>query len=276
MAISINTNMASIMAYKGLQSTSNALGKSMQRLASGLKINTARDDAAGLAIATRMQAQIRGLNAVQQNANDGASLSDVAYSALTETDNALQSIREIAVEARNATLSSSDRTALQLTVSELVSEVQRIATGTAFNKINLLTGSFANKSFQVGANAGDTVKFTINTASLEGLGMGAAGVNADVTTAALASTTITTIDTAISSVSAIRAQLSGMQSRFESVLSTAIATADAYTASRSSIMDADVALESANMTKYSILQQAGISVLAQANQQPSMLLKLLE
>ncbi|MBF0212769.1 MAG: flagellin FliC [Magnetococcales bacterium] len=276
MTISINTNIASLMAYRGVKSSTSALGTNMQRLASGLKINSAKDDAGGLAVATRMMTQIRGLNVVKQNANDGLSLTDVAYAALDETTNAIQNIRDLAVEASNSTYSSSDRESLQLNVSEMLSEIQRIATATEYNNLNLLTGSFLNQSFQIGPNAGDAITVTIDTASLAGLGMGTNGVSVNVSTAASASHAITIADSALDAVSTIRAQLSGIQSRFESIINTAASTADAYASSVSGIMDTDVALESAYMAKNTIIQQAGISVLAQANQQPKIFLKLLE
>ncbi len=275
MTISINTNFASLFVQRGLQQSSTALGKSMQRLATGLRINSAGDDAAGLAVATRMQTQIRGLNVVKQNANEGVSLTDIAYSALEETTNAIQSIRDLAVEANNATKSSADRLALQLTVAELLTEIQRIATATQYNKMNLLTGSFANKSFQIGAYTGEAIKITISTASLNGLAMGAAGVLVNVSTAASASNTILVADSALDVVNRIRAQLGGVQSRFESILNTISSASEAYTSARSGIMDTDIALETANLARIAIIQQAGIKVLSQANLQPQLLLQLL-
>ncbi|MBF0272212.1 MAG: flagellin FliC [Magnetococcales bacterium] len=276
MTISINTNIAALLAARSVQSSSSALSQNIQRLSSGLKINSAKDDVGGLAVATRMMTQIRSLNVVKQNANEGVSVTDLAYTALEETTNAIQSIRDIAVEARSDSRSSSDREALQLTVSELLSEIQRIATATEYNNMTLLDGDFTNKSFQIGPNAGEVITITIATASLAGLAMGTNGVSVNVSTAASASHTIDIADSALDAVNTIRAQLSGIQRRFESIYNTSTATADAYTTARSGIMDTDVAMETTYMAQNSIIQQAGISVLAQANLQPQMLLKLLE
>ncbi|MBF0192232.1 MAG: flagellin FliC [Magnetococcales bacterium] len=276
MTISINTNIAALLATRGVQSSSNALSQSIQRLSSGLKINSAKDDAGGLAVATRMMTQIRSLNVVKQNANEAMSLTDLAFSALEETTNAIQSIRDIAVEARSDSRSDSDREALQLTVAELLLEIQRIATDTEYNNLTLLDGNFTNKSFQVGPDAGNVLTITIATASLAGLAMGTNGASVNVSATTSASHTIGIADSALDVVNTIRAQLSGIQSRFESIYNTSTATADAYTSARSGIMDADVAMETTYLAQNSIIQQAGISVLAQANLQPQMLLKLLE
>ncbi|MBF0126455.1 MAG: flagellin FliC [Magnetococcales bacterium] len=283
MSISINTNLTSLFASTSLQRTGNALGKSMQRLASGLRINNAGDDPAGLAVANRMMTQIRGLNIVKQNANEGISLTEVASAALEETTNAIQNIRDLALEAKSYSKSNADRTALQLTVSELLTEIQRIATGTKYNSINLLTGSFANRSFQIGANPGDVIKFTVNTASLVGLALKGAGgglsMAVSATTAAagisVASRTILLADSALDSVTSLRATLSGAQSRFESIINNISVLSDAYTSAHAGIMDTDIAKESANLARASIIQQAGIAVLAQANQQSQQWLKLL-
>lgn len=275
MTISINTNFASLLVQRGLQASSSALGKSMQKLATGLRINNAGDDAAGLAVASRLQTQIRGLNIAKQNANEGVSLSDIANSALEETTNAIQDIRDMAVEAKSSTKSEADRLALHLNVVELLTEIQRIATSTRYNSLNLLTGSFQNRSFQIGANITDVIQVTISTASLAGLAFGAAGVDGNVSTIAKASTTIKVADSALDVVNRIRAQLGGVQSRFASIINTIATTSEGYTTARAGIMDTDIALETANLARTAIIQQAGISVLSQANLQPQLLLKLL-
>ncbi|MBF0627803.1 MAG: flagellin FliC [Magnetococcales bacterium] len=276
MTISINTNMASVLAYRGLQAATNSLGKSMQRLASGVRINSAADDAGTLSVTTRMSAKIRSINVAKQNANEGVSLIDVAYSALEETSNAIQDIRDMAVEARSGTRTSAERTALQLDVNQLITEIQRIATETEYNNSNLLNGSFAAKKFQIGPNIGDTIAVTINAASLASIYMGANGVSVNVASATSASRTIGVMDSALDAVNTIRAQLSGIQSRFESIINTSGYAADAYTSAVSGMMDTDIAQESTNLAKQSIIQQAGISVLAQAKLQPQLFLKLLE
>ncbi|MBF0178568.1 MAG: flagellin FliC [Magnetococcales bacterium] len=283
MALSINSNMTSMLVRNSLQKNNTALGKSMQRLASGLRINTASDDAAGLAVATRLTTQIRSANIVRQNANDGISLTEVAASALDETTNALQGIRDIALQAKSYTQSNADRTALQLTVTELLTEIQRIATSTKYNSSALLTGSFAARSFQIGTNPGDVIQITIGTASLVGLGLKVVGgpismvVSAPTAADGLAaaSRTILLADSALNSISSLRASLSGAQSRFESIINTLTSLSDAYTTARSGIMDTDVAMESANLARGTIIQQAGIAVLSQANQMSQQWLKLL-
>ncbi|MEO5331718.1 MAG: flagellin FliC [Magnetococcus sp. YQC-5] len=281
MTISISSNLTSLLAQRSLQNTSTALSKSMQRLSTGLRINSAGDDPAGLAIATRMSTQIRSLNIAKQNANEGKSLTDVAYAALDETTNAIQSIRELALEAKSDSKSSGDRTSLQMNINQLLSEIQRIATETKYNNYALLNGSFANRSFQIGANAGEVIKITIGTASLAGIGMGTNGnmIIVSAATASLAqsgaSGTILRADSALDSISTIRAELGGAQSRFESILNTLAATSDGYTTARSSIMDTDIAVETSRLARMAIIQQAGVSILAQANLQPQLLLKLL-
>ncbi|MBF0165469.1 MAG: flagellin FliC [Magnetococcales bacterium] len=273
MAISINTNMASIMAYKGLQSTSNALATSMQRLATGLKINSAKDDAAGLAVATRMTSQIRGANQAIQNVNTGLSLVDVAIGALDETLNSIQSIRDLAVQAADIT-ATNDLTALNNTVTELKTTIDNIATSTKFNNITLLDGTFSAETFQVGPGSTDTLSVTVTGTSQTSANLGLSA--GDVLSAANATTMIGLADTAITSVNQLLASLSGYSSRFETIASTLSTSVTGMTASRSAIMDADVAVESSNLTKNSIIQQAGVAVLSQANLQPKLFLKLFE
>ncbi|MBF0439075.1 MAG: flagellin FliC [Magnetococcales bacterium] len=269
MTISINTNFAAMLAQRGLNNSTKALGTSMQRLSTGLKINSAQDDSAGLAVANRLMTQVRGLSVAKRNTSEGMALADLASAALTETTNAIQNIRDLAVEASSSTRSDADRDALQLNVDELLAEITRIATDTKYNNVALLDGTYAAKPFQIGANKGETINVTIGDATLPTL------FNLKINTQVLASDAIATLDTAIESVNSIQSQLSGSQSRFNSITNVATATSDAYTAARSSIMDADIAQETTNMTRYSIIQQAGIAVLAQANQQPQALIKLL-
>jgi flagellin len=268
----INTNMLSLNAQRNLSTSQSSLATALQRLSSGLRINSAKDDAAGLAISERFTAQIRGLNQAVRNANDGISLAQTAEGALAEVTNNLQRIRELAVQSANATNSASDRTSLQLEVTQLLEEINRVADQTSFNGTVLLDGSFTGATFQVGANAGDTIAVTVtvdaNTAALF-------TTAPDVTTAANASAAIGAVDTALDSINAARATFGAIQNRFESVIANVSTTAENLTASRSRIRDADFAAETAALTRAQILQQAGVAILAQANAIPQNVLGLL-
>tara|TARA_R110002110_G_scaffold405241_1_gene624195 strand:+ start:28018 stop:29172 length:1155 start_codon:yes stop_codon:yes gene_type:complete len=384
MAQVINTNIASLNAQRNLNSSQSDLNTSLQRLSSGLRINSAKDDAAGLAISERFTTQIRGLNQAARNANDGISLAQTAEGALGEVTNNLQRIRELAVQSSNATNSASDRNALQTEVAQLLQEIDRVADQTQFNGVKLLDGSFTGALFQVGANAGETITVTAttdaNTAALgsvsqntsAGLSVAASGITgfataiaaggvtvngtdigaiagagsaaeragqlvnainnvsqttgvgasydaatgqlslnseaaitiagsandateagfangsfATLTTAtgidtltvgnfAGAQTAISLIDSALSTVNSARATLGAIQNRFESVVTNVQTSAENLSASRSRIMDADFAAETANLTRAQILQQAGTAMLAQANTVPQNVLSLLQ
>ncbi|PLX91431.1 MAG: flagellin [Desulfuromonas sp.] len=391
MALTINTNVASLNAQRNLGSSQANLNKSMQRLSSGLRINSAKDDAAGLAISDRMTAQIRGLNQAARNANDGISLAQTAEGALQESTNILQRIRELAVQSANDTNSVSDRASLNDEVSQLVEELDRIAQTTEFNGTNVIDGTLSNAVFQVGANAGSnqTISFGIESAQAADLGTAgdeviaaatatgsfsdltftadAAGSTANATytivanqSAATASSTsatftasnntitvtlgtttgqdaasvvatavasalsgvsvsaatgaaawtassdgsvtlaggsdqivttavaditiatregaqsaISSVDKALEDVDNIRGGLGAVQNRFESTIANLNNVAENLSAARSRILDADIAQETSNMTKQNILQQAGVSILAQANQAPQLALSLL-
>ena len=390
MALTINTNIASLNAQRNLGTSQAHLNKSMQRLSSGLRINSAKDDAAGLAISDRMTAQIRGLNQASRNANDGISLSQTAEGALQESTNILQRIRELAVQSANDTNSASDRASLDAEVTQLKAELDRIAETTAFNGKTVIDGTMTNATFQVGANAGanQTISFSIDSARAVDLGVtnittvtaasasntntvgslgatavtpgvignnititvlddssltaGSVTVNGDSITvtasltaassdnaseiAALiaantvasalvtatggtaASTAATTtlsggvdagltgtrtvdaltvstreeavitigsVDAALEDIDTIRGGLGAVQNRFESTIANLNNVAENLTAARSRILDADIAMETSNMTKQNILQQAGVSILAQANQTPQLALSLL-
>ncbi|WON73599.1 flagellin [Nitrosospira sp. Is2] len=384
MAAIINTNVISLNAQRNLNSSQNSLATTLQRLSSGLRINSAKDDAAGLAISERMTSQIRGLNQAVRNANDGISMSQTAEGALGEVGNNLQRIRELAVQSRNASNSASDRTALNNEVQQLKSEIDRVASTTAFNGIKLLDGTFTNQSFQVGANVGETIDITSlvdaqstsmgsttsTTANVAGVaataftaitagdltingtsvGAVAAGSNAltqganiaaaintvsnttgvtataNATTGAVsltnisgtntvvafagatastaitgltaATTTATTatvvgfagvdisskwgadvaiasMDSAMSALNAARADLGAYQNRFSSAISNLQTTAENLTSSRSRIVDADFAAETAALSRNQVLQQAGTAMLAQANALPQSVLSLL-
>ena len=373
----INTNVMSLNAQRNLSSSGSSLATALQRLSSGLRINSAKDDAAGLAISERFTTQIRGLNQAVRNANDGISLSQVAEGALQEVTNNLQRIRELAVQSRNATNSVSDRAALDAEVQQLKSEIARVAGQASFNGVKLLDGSFTSQVFQVGADAGQIISIesivdsrianlgTRNQATVTGIaatGFGAvtagdltingvsvgaialdttaaerasglieavnsvagttgviayaasattvqlvgdaaltiafAGASATtastgltaattavavqtgfaasaVTSVQLADTTIRQMDAALSAVNTGRANLGAIQNRFTSVVASLNTASENLSASRSRILDADFAAETASLTRAQILQQAGTAILAQANAVPQNVLQLL-
>ncbi len=378
MAMVINSNVMSLNAQRNLTRSNDMLATSLQRLSSGLRVNSAKDDAAGFAISQRFETQIRGLNQAVRNANDGISLSQTAEAALGEVTGNLQRIRELAVQAANSSYSASDRAALDAEVSQRLAEIDRISTQTTFNGQKVLDGSFGQASFQVGANVGDTISVDLTTGSrtnqlgdavavvnggalpgagatattggdfsiqvgtaaavdvsfaagdtasqvvekiksagVDGLsawvnaggtislrasedvtvgngsGGGAAadvGLTAGATTAAsdtsdLSAVTVATvdgandaiirIDQALSTVSGIQGDLGAIQNRFSSTIANLSAVSENLTASNSRIVDADFAAETASLTKAQILQQAGVSILAQANAVPQTVLGLL-
>jgi len=382
--LSINTNVISLMAENNLNNTQGSLATAMQRLSSGLRINSAKDDAAGLAISDGMTAQINGLNQAGRNANDGISLAQTADGALASITGNLQRVRELAVQSANATNSSSDRADLQTEVTSLLQEVDRVANTTSFNGVKLLDGSFTAATFQVGANANDTITVAsltdANTAALSsvtaasgqssavsgitslgavgagalvingvdvGASIGAAGTsqqrvsqvvdainnnstttgvnaafdsstghivlssaaniavtgtddgtatgfdisNSDGTATATTTTGLTSlsvssfagstlaiqqIDSALQQIDTARANLGAVQERFSSVVANLSTSSNNLSQSRSRIQDTDFAAETANMTRAQILQQAGTAMLAQANQVPQTVLKLLQ
>ncbi|MBF0455032.1 MAG: flagellin FliC [Magnetococcales bacterium] len=274
MPLYINTNIASLNAQRNLLNSSNELGKTFARLSSGLRVNSAKDDAAGLSISTRMTSQIKGLNMAIRNANDGVSMAQVAEGALSETTNALQRMRELAVQAANGALTASDRADLQQEVTQLISEVQRISTQTEFNTMPMLNGSFTGMRIQVGAESGQTISFAIDPMSTSALGITNVSIGSNAGPLGAASA-ISTLDAALSSVSDLRATLGAVQNRFEAVIANLSNVVENMSAARSRILDADIAEETAALTRNAILQQAGTAVLAQANQQPQLALQLL-
>ena len=274
MALMINTNVMSLNAQRNLGKSQNSLAISMQRLSSGLRINSAKDDAAGLAISDRMTAQIRGLNQAARNANDGISLAQTAEGALQETTNLLQRMRELAVQSANDTNSLADRTSLQAEVAQAILEIDRIATTTRFNGAVLLDGTLTARIFQVGANSGAAEQISVSIAGATSTILGVTAVN--IATQTGAGDAIATIDSAIGTVAGTRGQLGAVQNRFESVISNLNNVSENLSASRSRILDADIAQETSNLTKMNILQQAGVAILAQANQVPSLALSLLQ
>jgi len=375
MALGINTNVASLSAQNQLNKSQGMNDQALERLSSGLRINSAKDDAAGLAISTRFQSQISGLNVATRNANDGISLAQTAEGALDEITNNLSRIRELSVQAANATNSASDREALDDEVQQRIEEIDRISSQTAFNGLKVLDGSFEEQNFQVGANAGETigvdlttstrsgeiggvavqglsvtvndsntiasdstltfdvgsesqeVKFTGNEDSLQDVvnqinsqvdgasavlntagdgidllssedlgaatyseGSGTADVisggaaasvgeslnDADVKDVRNANGMIVRVDGALDTVNELRGQLGAVQNRFESTIANLSTSVENLSASNSRILDADFAAETANLAKSQVLQQAGISVLSQANARPQQVLSLLQ
>ncbi|QQG66000.1 flagellin domain-containing protein [Desulfobulbus oligotrophicus] len=276
MALTVNTNIASLNAQRHLNANQTNLAKSMQRLSSGLRINSAKDDAAGLAISDRMTAQIRGLNQAVRNANDGISLAQTAEGALQETTNLLQRIRELAVQSANDTNSEEDRASLQAEVVQNLEEIDRIANNTTFNGRKLLDGTAPTMTFHVGADSGDSQKIevTIGSATASDLNVDAISI-ADSSDGGDADAAITAVDAALATVDEIRGNLGAYQNRFESTIANLSNVSENLAAARSRILDADIAQETSEMTKNNILQQAGVSILAQANQNPQLALSLL-
>ncbi len=275
MAAIINTNIASLNAQRNLGASQMSLNKSIERLSSGLRINSAKDDAAGLSIATRMDSQVRGSNVAIRNANDAISYAQTADGALGGVTDALQRMRELAVQSANATNNAGDRTNLNAEFAQLQSEITRITGNTTFNGNKVLDGT-AN-TFQVGADTTDTITVTGTdlTAATAKSAIAAAPATNDVTTAAKATASITAIDAALDEVNTERATFGAVQNRFNSVVSNLQNKVENTSAAKSRIMDADFAAETANLTRGQILQQAGTAMLAQANSLPNGVLALL-
>jgi flagellin len=274
MALGINTNIASISAQNQLTKSQDLGNQALQRLSSGLRINSAKDDAAGLAIATKFDAQIRGLGVAQRNANDGISLAQTAEGALDEVTNNLQRIRELAVQSANATNSADDRTALDAEVQARKDEIDRIGAVTEFNGTTLLDGTFTGQTFQVGAN--NTTNDQISVSIDDEVSMSGLGITEDVTTVTGAQNLLDEVDTALDTVNSLRGDLGAVQNRFESTISNLGNSIVNQSAAQSRILDADFAQETAKLAKANVLQQAGISVLAQANARPNQVLSLLQ
>jgi len=275
MALRINYNLASSAAQRGLGASQDAYAKQANRLSTGLRINSASDDAAGMAVSEKLKNQVRGLNQAQRNAQDGISLIQTAEGGLAETHNILSRMRELAVQAASDTLSTSDRANLEAEFTQLKAEVTRIATTVNFNGTLLLNNASSDTlTLQIGANNGSTLTVALSNNNASGLGINTAAM-ASVTSLAVAATTITTIDAAISTVSTNRANLGAMQNRLESVGRSLAVASENTAAANSRVADADIAESMSELVRSQILQQAGISVLAQANQAPSLVLQLL-
>ncbi len=311
MGNSVNTNVVALNAQRNLSTSQSSLSQSMQRLSSGLRVNSARDDAAGLAIAERMGAQIKGMNVAVRNANDGISLAQTAEGALGKIGDNLQRMRELAVQSRNATNSDGDRANLQKEFKQLQAEIDRTVQGTKFNGTALFaSGASTTLSFQVGAGTDATDRIDIDGAVLGGgtagtatvvdstaatatadllatvtsnwdgtngiaIGGAASGVATNIATTSQIDDAINVIDKALDTINDQRASFGASQNRFEAVISNLQTNIENQTASRGRIVDADFATETANLSRAQILQQAGTAMVAQANQLPQQVLSLL-
>lgn len=270
----INHNLNAMNAHRQLGMNTVNAGKSMEKLSSGLRINRAGDDAAGLAISEKMRGQIRGLEQAGRNAQDAISLIQTAEGALNETHSILQRMRELAVQASNDTNSETDRDAIGKEITELKKEINRIASQTQFNTKNLLTGSASSLTFQIGANNDQTISLSIATMTVTGLSVDSVSITKS-TSASSITGMIETIDTAINEVSTERAKLGAYQNRLEHTIANLGTSAENLTAAESRIRDVDMAKEMMAFSKNNILAQAAQAMLAQANQQPQGVLQLL-
>ena len=266
----INTNVMSLNAQRNLNTSQQSLSISVQRLSSGLRVNSAKDDAAGLAIAERMNSQVRGMNVAMRNAADGISLAQTAEGALGSIGDNLQRMRELAVQAANAT-STNDEAALDSEYQQLVAENTRLIASTKFNGTALLSGGIS-LTFQIGANNSTNDQITIST----GAALALSSASAVLSSPAAAATALDSLDADLNSVNALRATFGATQSRFEAVIAGLQIATENASASRSRIVDADFAAETANLTRTQILQQAGTAMLAQANSMPQNVLRLLQ
>ena len=274
----INTNLMSLNAQGNLSATQKDLSTAIQRLSTGLRVNSAKDDAAGLAIANRMDAQARGMNVAVRNANDGISLAQTAEGALGKVTDMMQRMRELAVQSANASNTATDRGSLNAEFTQLAQEVDRTLLSTRFNGQSILAGSAGALQFQIGANNAATDQLTITTtnmataASIAAITVSTAGIG---TSTANANAMITALDTALDTINSERATYGAVQNRFEAVIANLQISAENQTAAKSRIMDADFAKETASLTRAQILQQAGTAMLAQANSAPQGVLALL-
>ncbi len=275
MSLYVNTNVSSLNAQRQMFSSSNGLDTAFERLSSGFRINSAADDAAGLQISDRMTSQIQGLDQAVRNANDGISLAQTAEGAMQEITTALQRIRVLAIQSQNGINTSADRLALQKEVSALKTEISRIATTSQFGGVDILTGGYSAK-FLVGANAGQTISVNISRTGGYGFsGLSNGQGDLSIPSAASASAALTTIDSAISAIDAARADLGAIQNRFQSTIRNLSNISENVSAARSRIRDTDFATETAQLTRFQIIQQASTTVLSQANQRPQAALSLL-
>jgi flagellin len=271
----INTNIAAMKASNASTSANKMLGTAMERLSSGKRINSAKDDAAGLAIASTMTAQIRGMNQAVRNANDGIALAQTADGALNEVTNMLQRIRELAIQSKSGTYSSSDRNNLQAEVTQLQAQISDILTNTKFNGVTLFSqtsGTDVTITIQAGSEAASTIDLTV--AGLDGTKIAATAL--DVSSTSLAATTIDNVDAALSSINGTRASLGAGQSRLESAVNNLTSNVTNLSDARSRIEDADYSSETTALAKAQILSQASTAMISQANQTQQNVLSLLK
>jgi flagellin len=275
MGLRIYNNVEAANAHRNLTQTNNAVGKAMERLSSGLRINRAADDAAGLAVSEIMRSQIRGNNVASRNAEDGISLVQVADATMGTATDMLQRMRDLAVQASNGTLTDAQRLNLDKEVQQVLTEINKVGTDTEFNGIKILAGSVATAAsavtLQIGAKGSQTIAFTIGTVSTSDLGISGLAVSSQ----ASASAAIASIDAAISTLSTARANMGAIQNRLEQTITRLGVTAENLQAAESRIRDADMAQEMIAFTKHQILQQSGTAMLSQANSAPQNVLQLL-
>ena len=283
----INTNIISLNAQRNLNKSQSSLSVAMQRLSSGLRVNSSKDDAAGLAIASRMETQVRGMNVAIRNANDGISLAQTADGALSQLTQSLQRMRELAVQGRNATNSDDDKDSLDKEFGELAKEIQRVLGGTTFNGKAILSDASGTQTFQIGPNTTTNDSIDITTSNLQtddtitqvsgsdNTGAGRSLIDHTASTDDIAAV-IGKIDTAINTVNTQRATLGASQNRVDAVISNLQVASEIQSAAQSRIMDADFASETAALSRAQILQQAGTAMVAQANTMPQQVLTLLK
>ena len=280
MAQIINTNLMSLNAQRNLSATQSALATSVQRLSTGLRVNSAKDDAAGLAIAERMNTQVRGMNVAVRNANDAISLAQTAEGALSKINDMGQRMRELAVQSANATNNETDRESLDAEFQALSAEIKRNLEGTSFNGTKLFA-ALATMTFQVGANNTATDQIAVVTTNLTadttmtGILGGGGATAADIKNVDKSREALDKLDKMLATVNSKRAEFGATQNRFEAVIQTLQVSAENQTAARSRIMDADFASETAALTRSQVLQQAGTAMLSQANSLPNNVLSLL-
>jgi flagellin len=273
MSLTIATNVPSLTAQRHLSESGDALKKSLERLSSGLRINSASDDAAGLAIADRLRSDVRIATQAIRNANDGISAISIGEQALGKSGDILARLSELASQSATGTVSDSQRSAIQEEFTALVSEIDRISNTTSFNGVNLLSAG-TSVGLQVGLDATSDSRLSFNTVDGSSSGVGLSGVA--VSTAAAAQSALGAIGSAIATVASRRGSLGSIESRLNTAIANLRVARENFSAAESRIRDADVAEESANLTRNNILQQAGVSILAQANQQPALALSLLK
>ncbi|OIJ16911.1 flagellin [Anaerobacillus alkalilacustris] len=274
----INNNIQALNAYRNLSSNQFNTSKNLEKLSSGLRINRAADDAAGLAISEKMRSQIRGLKQAERNALDGVSLIQTAEGAMQEVHSMLQRMRELAVQAANDTYETEDRAAIKAEIDQLIDEIDAISDKTEFNKKKLLDGTFETNGleFQIGPNTNQKVTLTIANMDTTATGLNIAKADITVNSHANAVSSITSIDAAITKVSQNRSALGAIQNRLEHTINNLQTTHENLTASESRIRDADMALEMTEFTRNNIINQAATAMLAQANQLPQGVLQLLQ